>query len=820
MNILRSSSISRRILSLLIIDLGVLLIIGYAIFFRALFPDPGAAFDERTGMVIDLDAHGFLGQAGFRAGDQLRLVQGTPWEKASSVYHNVRPGGNIRWLVRRGEDMFDIEATLPTLSWPNRLQNIIPLLVALFYWGVATLLWLYNPRHRIIQHFFLLGQLVALILAGGSLGTYTVRWGKHLFDFALIAVMPVTIHFFAIFPQKHDSRLIERLVYAAYGIAALFALQLLIDIGGGPGVLSDDALRALRLIYFVVSLSLATVLFFYRWFRAPTLVRQRQRLIIAGMLASLLPFIFFYLFPVLLGEAPLLSPTWLFLSFIFLPLAVAYALRSGEVGAIDWFLNRTLVHVLLFGFMAGVYAGLYWLLNIIFPKTREASLLLATILAMSLAVLFAPLHRFLQYWVDRIFYRGWYDYHSVIEKTGEQLASVEQPDDLAQALLGNVTTTMRLRCACFLLPFSDESGSGRLFLHSPQGCPLHGDESLRFSLDSPLYRALQQVEGIIEAAELRRRVSHFHLSETETALLHCPYARLWIPTSLTDNASSLGVTAAFVVGPNQSGDDFSEEDRDILITLARQTALVIRSLKLLRELQQREKELVQLYRNLTFIREEERKRIARELHDDIIQNIHVIYRSIKDRHILPPEETEASLDESAQRLKQTMSDVRRICNDLRPATLEVLGLTDAIRSQCERFSVRTGILANFYVRGDEDIPLPSETENMLFRILQEALWNVEKHAHARHVDVRLEFPYIEDASTDGLIRLVVQDDGRGMAAAPRFDELLERHAYGLLNMHERAAMIGGELRWWSQEGQGVRIEVTAPITHFDATLAE
>ncbi len=811
MAILRTSSISRRIFSLLIIDLGVLLVIGYAIFFRTSFPDPGAILDNHTGLVMDLDEHGFLSQVGFQTGDQLQRVQDTPWEKASSVYHGTRAGRMVHWQVRRGEKTFDIEAMLPILSWSNRLQNIVPLLVALVYWGVATLLWLYNPHHRIIQHFFLLGQLVALILAGGSLGTYTVRWGKYLFDLALIVVMPVTIHFFATFPQKHDSRLVKRLVHAAYGIAALLALQLLVGISDGPLLFSDHVWRTLRRIYFVVSLLLTTVLLFYRWFQAPTLVRQRRHLIVAGILASLLPFILFYLLPGLIGKAPLLSPTWLFLSLIFLPLAVAYALHSGEAGTIDWFLNRTLVHVLLFGLMAGIYAGLFWFLNSLFPKTRSASLLLATLLAVFLAVLFAPLHRFLQYWVDQIFYRGWYDYHSVIEKAGQQLVSVEQPDDLAQALLGNVTTTMRLRCACFLLPFSDEPGAGRLFFHSLHGCPLQHDESPRISLNSPLVRALQQGEGIIEAAELHRRVPHFQLSETEKTLLHCPYARLWIPINLADNDSSLNVTAALVVGPSQSGDAFSEEDKDILITLARQTALVTRSLKLLSELQQREKELVQLYKNLTFVREEERKRIARELHDEIIQNIHVVYRSIKDRHILPPDETEASLNESAQRLKQTMHDVRRICNDLRPATLDVLGLTDAIRSQCERFSERTGIVTNFYVRGDEYLPLPPETEDMLFRIFQEALWNVEKHAHARHVDVRLEFPHVEDGATDGLIHLVIQDDGQGMETLPRFNELLERHAYGLLNMHERAAMIGGELRWQSKKGEGVRIEVVAPI---------
>ncbi|HEY79946.1 MAG TPA: hypothetical protein G4O05_02545, partial [Caldilineae bacterium] len=107
-------------------------------------------------------------------------------------------------------------------------------------------------------------------------------------------------------------------------------------------------------------------------------------------------------------------------------------------------------------------------------------------------------------------------------------------------------------------------------------------------------------------------------------------------------------------------------------------------------------------------------------------------------------------------------------------------------------------------------PLSEETENMLFRILQEALWNVEKHAHARHVDVQLHLPSTETPNSDNAIRLIIQDDGRGMESLPRFDALLEKQSYGLLNMYERAAMIGGRMQMTSALHQGVRIEVTAP----------
>jgi len=806
----RAKSFPRSYLLLLLVDLGVLLIIGFAILFRASFPDPGVEIESRTGLILDLDAHGFFRDVGFLPGDRLLSVQRTPWRRAASVFEGARAGDLTGWTLERGGKILTLRSVIPRLSWPQRLKNVMPLLVALFYWGIATLLWLYNPKHRTIRHFFLLSQLVALILAGGSLGTYTLRWGGYLYYIALIMVIPVTIHFFATFPQRHTSRWVRRLLNLAYGAAWLLLLRLLFIWSGRSFIFSEEAWNIIQLIYLFVALFFAVALLLFRWSKAPPLARQRQRLIVTGMLASLLPFILFYLLPFLLRQTPVISPHWLFISLIFLPLSVAYALRSGEAGAIDWFLNRTLAHTLLFGLLAGLFAGLFWLLNALFPQTRAASLLWKTILALLLAISFSPLYHLLQRWVDQIFYRGWYDYQLVVGKTGKQLARVKGPQQLAQVLLENVTATMKLRCACFLSPLSDDDKKGQIFTHALGKCPLQVFQARQFALDGAFYQALQEADHVITSDVLRQRIPVSPLSAPEKALILCPYAQMWIPTHLSSESSTSDLTATLIVGPNQSGDAFSEEDRHILVTLAQQTALVIRNLKLLLQLQQRERELAQLYKNLTFVREEERKRIARELHDNIIQNIHVIYRSIRDRHALSPELAESNLDQSAQRLKQTMNDVRRICNDLRPATLDVLGLPDAIRSHCERFSERTGISVSFFVQGNEETPLSEETENMLFRILQEALWNVEKHAHARHVDVQLHLPSTETPNSDNAIRLIIQDDGRGMESLPRFDALLEKQSYGLLNMYERAAMIGGRMQMTSALHQGVRIEVTAP----------
>ncbi|NOX63339.1 MAG: hypothetical protein GXP42_15550 [Chloroflexi bacterium] len=797
----------------LLLDIGVLLFIGYAVFFRVWFPYPGVEIEPRTGVVRGVANDGFFAELGWLSGDQALAVGETPWVKAASLYHGVRVGETNSWTLRRDGEVLVVSALAPKPLWQESARNLAPLLVAFFYWAVATILWLFSPGHKIIRLFFLLDQLVALVLASGSLAVYTVRWVDPLYYLGYIFVAPVTLHFFSLYPLRRDARYVKRLVQIAYIAAVVLSIQYVLGwaLGQRPYLLSDALWSRLRAFFFVATMLLAFGLFVWRWFDAPPRVRQRRRVIAAGVAVSILPMLMFYFLPLLLGASPLVSPEWLFLSLIFLPLAVAYALHSGELGAVDWFLNRTLAHVLLFCLVAALYAGLFWFLNAVLPQSPNLVLPIATISAVLLAVFFTPLHRFLQRQVDRLFYGGWYDYHSVVEQTGNRLRQAKHPQELAEVLLENITKSMHLHCAYLLLPTPASSDEAQLFALAPSDCKLARFSGASFSLSSPLFQALSHFDAPVDNLTLRGWTPITALNERERALLRHAHARLWLPVHFSDEVASGTRLAALILGPKLDGEPFTDEDKNILKTVARQTALIIENLQLLSRLQQRERELEHLYKDLTYTREEERKRIARDLHDNIIQNMHIVYRHIKNHRQLPPEVVDLRLQESAQWLKQTMNDVRRICEDLRPAALDVLGLADAIRAHAEQFARHTGIAVDVVISGNEQAPLSSETEDMLFRILQEALWNVEKHARARQVCIRMSFPSRDAPSPDGLIHLSIQDDGQGFQSIPTLEELLARKTYGILNMYERASIIGGRLRLSSQPGRGVHIEITAPL---------
>jgi PAS domain S-box-containing protein len=202
------------------------------------------------------------------------------------------------------------------------------------------------------------------------------------------------------------------------------------------------------------------------------------------------------------------------------------------------------------------------------------------------------------------------------------------------------------------------------------------------------------------------------------------------------------------------------------------------------------------------IREDERARIAREIHDELGQALTAFKLDVAwVRMSLPdaPPDIHGRLDDLATRVDATVKFVRRIGSELRPVVLDQLGLGPAVEWQVRDFAARTGLRAD--VRADlAGHRLSGEIATCLFRILQEALTNVARHAEAGGVAVRLRV-------VDGTVWLDVTDDGRGIAET----DLSEPRALGILGMRERALLLGGALELGSAEPSGTRLSVWIPV---------
>jgi PAS domain S-box-containing protein len=208
---------------------------------------------------------------------------------------------------------------------------------------------------------------------------------------------------------------------------------------------------------------------------------------------------------------------------------------------------------------------------------------------------------------------------------------------------------------------------------------------------------------------------------------------------------------------------------------------------------------------ITQAQEEERKRIARELHDDTAQLLGSLSRQldnfVRQRSGLAPNEVLFLKDLQAQ-LNRGVQGVHRFVQDLRPSLLDDLGLIPALRSLIKDLQEYDGISSKLDVLGDEKRFAP-EFESSLFRIVQEALNNVRRHAQASEAGVVIDF-------TKDRVKVTISDNGRGFELSGRVDDLPRSGKLGLVGMQERARLLGGTLEVQSTPGKGTTLIVEVP----------
>jgi len=242
---------------------------------------------------------------------------------------------------------------------------------------------------------------------------------------------------------------------------------------------------------------------------------------------------------------------------------------------------------------------------------------------------------------------------------------------------------------------------------------------------------------------------------------------------------------------------FSQRDIAILTAIGRQAGIAIENAYLY--------ENMRFYaRKITQAQENERKRIARELHDDTIQSLIALKRHM-EALTAAGDLPEKAVDR-IRRLQQETGDmiqrVRRFSQALRPSILDDLGLLPTLEEMMTDLR-REGLHTEFYLIGTER-RLSSEAELILFRIAQEAISNVRKHAQANRVTMTVEM-------SDSAVKLTVQDDGKGFHPPALTDHPSNSGGLGLIGMHERAKLLGGTLVVDSAPGQGTRIYVNVPV---------
>jgi signal transduction histidine kinase len=240
-------------------------------------------------------------------------------------------------------------------------------------------------------------------------------------------------------------------------------------------------------------------------------------------------------------------------------------------------------------------------------------------------------------------------------------------------------------------------------------------------------------------------------------------------------------------------------ERELMRAIADRAALAIERARMTDALREREQKIAELSAHLLRVQDEERKRISRELHDETGQALMVI------RLYLGMMETgtrargaRARIRETVEVVDRTIEGIRRIIGKLSPLVLQELGLVAAIRKEAKHLAKTTGVKTRVLISDDVGRLAPG-AEQAIYRVVQEALHNVAKHAQARNVTVQI-------VREDEQVQVVVEDDGIGIQSRANS----RSQSFGLAGMKERIAVLGGISRVISAKGKGTRIEITVP----------
>jgi signal transduction histidine kinase len=777
------------------VALGTLLLLGWALWQFIALPYSGLTWDARSGVVDSVDPQGPT--AGWvMPGDRIVAIDEVPFWAIRRLPIKAIGETLAITIVQDGV----LQTVLVALDAPPLsvfLLGLMPFLIALPFWLLSVAVIAFSPQGRQRWLVFLFGQATSLILAVGAVSDVGPLWTARLFGVLVWWFGPLAILFHLHFPTVIWRSAVRWLALILCSVALLGSLP---ELFGDPVALRAELplLYTLRLLWLAGGLLGVVVVLVQSYRHAPSpATRRRVGVVALGGALAWLPLLTLSLLPSALLHQPLLPYELSFLFLLLMPLTYGYAIFRYRLVQIDRYVSRGAATILVMTLLGGLYLTLYTLLLRLLPLGIWRDQVIMFVIAMLMAATVGPTHRYFQRIVNRLLYGGWYDYRSAVQSLSQALAQVSNDSALAQNLCEAVQTVVQLEWACLLL--LDRSGGIRAQVVAGAACPEHGVDQARPSDHSQIIDYFRRQPQPVDGATLRSLLADSNLTASEQRWLSCSQTQLWVPLIAADRLVGL-----FALGPKRGSYKLDATDHEILQTVARQASMSVQNMQLIAELRQRALDSERLHQQLLRAREEERSRIARELHDEAIQELIALnYELAEVRGMMQPDHVDQTL-RLQEHVRRIIGDLRQLCADLRPPVLDSLGLVAAIRFRIRAVQQQASFQIRLIVQGDENEPLPDELALCLFRAVQEALNNAQKHAAPSKVEIRL-------AIGDEDVCLSIVDDGCGFRVPNQLERLLDEQHFGLIGLRERLDLVQGTLEVVSAPGQGTQIRIWVPL---------
>ena len=458
-------------------------------------------------------------------------------------------------------------------------------------------------------------------------------------------------------------------------------------------------------------------------------------------------------------------------------LIVAYAIQKYKLLDLRRIMQKGLVYSGLTVSFTAMYLLLLFVLQMFFQKwIGYSSLALAAVLALLMAVLFNPMRSFIQTWIDRLFYRETYDYRQILFHFSDRISNVLDLNELAQSILEPVVRAMHVKQAALLFPQVESNDFNTRFVQ--QAGKEEPFTDLEFTNDNPIVSWLAR-EGKALQMKLIDTVPQLKgLWEAERVVLNGLGVELLCP--IRSKGNLIGILA---LGKKQSGSSYSDEEVDLLMTMANEAAVALENARMLDRMKRQQLQVEQLLAQAVLAQEDERKRISVDLHDGVAQwLVAASYGAQTISQVLSGDGNEKVISELAEMedtITKSLKELRRVVIGLRPPALDELGLSHALRQGLDDLKA-AGLDCKFNQVG-VPLRLPSNVEIAVYRVVQEALTNIRKHANASKVNLNLQFQ-------DDKLLVEINDNGQGFALSQTLDSAVSVGRIGLLGMRQRAGM--------------------------------
>jgi len=711
------------------------------------------------------------GLVALQVGDELTAI-GTLTYREYATDRRLVPFGGYGpgdWIVLtrlRGTERQSIRWHMPQVTAGNRVLRLVSFAFCLPFWLVGSAIGLFlRPRDERWRLLVAFNYLAAVWVVVGVLSTWRVAGSSLVLHALTWLLAPVCVHLHLQVPEALLGRRSRWAFYPLYAVALVAAgLELL-------------QLVPVSLCYVGLSVAIVASLVLLLWRlvgRSSLAARVAARLMLAGFVVAFGPGVTMWLIPALLDATPPsdLVLTISTLSIPALPFFYMYAIYKRHLGGLEFRANHLVGTYSFIVLYSTAVATVFLIGNQRLGLGRDATAF-GVVVSVGFAIVAIPTFRRYQRWIARLTYGASHSPDQLLPTFALRIAAMCDEQALASVLAEEVTPSLMIRQSALCLL----DGDGITALYS------------RGVDEGEIPDSRQQVQALLESTGRYSAPSEQPDGEDS-------WVRLTVPLKAGDR-----VLAAWLLGRRDPDDYYPRGDITLLHALGSQVAVALENVRLLSETEKQRSELAALSAQLLTVQEEERIELSNQLHEHVGANLSALnlYLAAVEKQ-MPPDGGPGlpSLRECRRLVEESSKFIRDLTDEQRLSVLNDYGLAAALEWHAARFSKGTGVTVT--VQGDESSGRAAvPVERALFRIAQEALLNVMKHAEATHVTVTLEW------AVDAL-RLVIEDDGVGLSSERRIDAG-GGQGWGMLVMRERALSVGGDLTIESAPEWGTRITV-------------